>query len=392
MTAMDADNTAKPNVLLVTKDGATAETVRSALSSSQHAALASVCKDVSQIDSHLSRTAARAVLVDIDPDPSRILYDLRPVVSAHVQSCFVALSSTVNEKLILEAMQAGARHFLRKQSVPAELDEVLEGLLYAGAKEGTKLGDVISIFSSGGGCGTTTVTVNLANELRLASAKRVLAIDLDDYYGTLSSYLGIAGRYGIADVLQDEQRIDKHLIETSAYSYLKDFDVLLSPASVRRNGATSVQYQNLTEALQACREVYRYTLIDAPRVEQSVAAQLAAVSKFSLVVFQLTVKDLKVARELVSFLVESGVARDRIIPVANRVRKRASLVRLEDSKRAIGLNCLYQIRSNWQRAMKALNHGQPLAQVARGSRLRRDFKDLAARIHTAAINGDGKPR
>jgi Flp pilus assembly CpaE family ATPase len=236
------------------------------------------------------------------------------------------------------------------------------------------------------------VTINLANELRLASAKKVLAIDLDDYYGTLSSYLGIAGRYGIAEVLQDEKRIDRHLIETSACSYLKDFDVLLSSANIRSNGARSVQYQNLTDALQACREVYRYILIDAPRVEESAAAQLAAISKFSLVVFQLTVKDLKVARELVSFLVESGVTRDRIIPVANRVRKKASLVRLEDSKRAIGLNSLCQIRSNWQRAMKALNHGQPLAQVARSSGLRRDFRDLAARICAAAGNGNGSLR
>jgi Flp pilus assembly CpaE family ATPase len=78
--------------------------------------------------------------------------------------------------------------------------------------------------------------------------------------------------------------------------------------------------------------------------------------------------------------------------VANRVKKRSPLVRLEDSRKAIGLNSVCQIRSNWQKAMKALNHGQPLAQVARSSDLRRDFRDLAARIYTGEKNGNGKVR
>jgi len=53
------------------------------------------------------------------------------------------------------------------------------------------------------------MAVNLANELRLAASEPVLTIDLDTCYGTVSDYLGIEGRYGIADVLSRRKPIDK---------------------------------------------------------------------------------------------------------------------------------------------------------------------------------------
>ncbi len=67
-------------------------------------------------------------------------------------------------------MQAGARHFLRKSAIQTELDPVLEHLLSHGPQESTRLGVVLSVFSCSGGCGATTVAINLANELRLARA------------------------------------------------------------------------------------------------------------------------------------------------------------------------------------------------------------------------------
>ncbi|MHC4704758.1 MAG: hypothetical protein ACYTFQ_29785, partial [Planctomycetota bacterium] len=89
----------------------------------------------------------------------------------------------------------------------------------------------------------------------------------------------------------------------------------------------------------------------------------------------------------VSSLTESGIARERIIPLANRVKKRGPLVRFEDTKRALGLSSCISIRSDWRKAMKSINHARPLAEAVRRSGLRRDIRELAVNVRARRKNG-----
>lgn len=373
--------TSEANILLITRDDETVKAVKTALTHSEGIVLAGVCQDVSELKTHLSNENVQAVVVDIDLDPSRVLYDLGEILGSYTEIYVVVICSSFHKEFVLQAMQAGARNFLEKQNIESGLFEVLKKLVDSHHRKKTASdSSLISIFSAGGGCGATMICVNLASELRLLSSKPVLVMDLDQYYGTVSTYLGIKSQFGIADVLSHTSRIDKHLIQSSAYSYKDDFHVLASPASIESPRVTSLRYENLKSVLEACRQAYRYTVIDAPRIVEPVVTDLAGLSDVILVAFQLTVKDVNFARSLVSKLTQSGIAHDKIIPVANRVKKRGPLVRLEDSKKAVGLSCCQTIRSDWRKAMKSVNHGQPLAQAARISGIRNDFRKLAAYI------------
>ena len=375
------------NVVLMTNEQATSELVTSALDSSQYCVLADTCHDISQLRAHLSRKATDAVVVDIDSCSNGVLRKLSLLVAMYPDTRVAVVSRRFDEQLVLEAMQAGARHFLRKSSILAELDGVLERLLCETVQD-IKLGEVISVFSAGGGCGATTVAVNLANELRMVSSEPVLTIDLDTCYGTVSNYLGVESQYSIANILSRQKPIDKDLIESIACSYKDDFHILLSPACIDSQGAESLELDNLSETLEVCRHGYRYTIVDSPRLAPSVMIDLAAASKFTLVVFQLTVKDLKYARSLVAFLGRNGIPSGKVIPLANRVKGRGPLVRMEDSKKVVGLDSFACIRSDWPKAMKSVNLAQPLAQVAKRSGLRKDFQKLAARINKYVTNDD----
>jgi pilus assembly protein CpaE len=370
----------------MTNDPRTSELVSSALDESRHFFLTNTYSKIPELRAYLSRATADAVVVDIDSYQNGVLRELSQLVSSRPETRVVVISSQFSEERVLEAMQAGARHFLRKNSISAELDGVLEQLL-CDTKDGA-LGEVVSVFSASGGCGATMTAVNLANELRLVSGEPVLMIDLDACYGTVSDYLGIHSDYGIADVLSRRKPIDKDLIATSACIYSDDFHVLLSPAGVNDGEGQILHLENLDEALEVCRQIYRYIVVDAPRVAPDVLLDLAAASKLALIVFQLTVKDLKFARSLIAFLEQNEIPSSRVIPLANRVKKRGPLVRLEDSKKVVGLDSFACIRSDWGRAMKSVNLAQPLAKAAKWSGLRKDFQNVAARIHDHA--GIGK--
>ncbi|MHC4327169.1 MAG: AAA family ATPase [Planctomycetota bacterium] len=383
------------SILLVTQEDSTAKTIKSALDESEQMTLIGVCRDVPELRSRLSSAKVQAVVVDIDPDPPRVLSEVGMILTAYPETYVVVICSSFTKELVLQAMQKGARHFLEKKTMAAELCKELQVLVRGDEKKAAGSGSVVvSVFSAGGGCGATTVAVNLASELQLMSPGAILVIDLDNCYGTVSAYLGMKSQYGIADVLARKGLIDKHLIQSSAFNYKEDFHVLASPASVEspKSRLLSLQYENLPRALEACRRVYKYTVIDAPRLPGDTAAELANLSDVTLVVFQLTVKDVSFARSMVSSLTRSGVASRKMMLVANRVKKRGPLVRLEDSKKAVGLNSCQAIRNDWLKAMKSVNKAQPLAEAAGRSGLRNDFRKLAAIIRAYEINSSGKIR
>jgi pilus assembly protein CpaE len=368
-------------ILLVTSEENVKDTVKSVLDKSEHIRLAGVCQDLPKLRSLLSKRKVQAVVVDIDPDPERLLRELGTVLATYPETYFVVVCSHFNKEMVVRAMQAGARHFLEKKTISSELAKELQALVEESRKKGDGLSSlVISVFSAGGGCGATTAAVNLASELRQLSSRPVLAIDLDGFYGTMSTYLGIKSQYGVADVLARSEQIDEHLIKSSAFAYAKDFHVLVSPAGIDSPQATSLHFENLARVLEACRQAYAHTVVDAPRMPEPTATNLAGLSDVILIVFQLTVKDVYFARRIVSSLTKAGIASERILPLANRAKNRGPLVRLEDSKKAVGLTSCHAIRNDWRKAMKSVNRGYPLSQVAARSGLRSDYRKLAAKV------------
>jgi len=376
---------------LATREDPTVEKIKSALDESDVLHLTGICKEVSELRSFLSKKKVQAVIIDIDPDPTRVLYELTTILTAYPEIYVVVICSHFTKELAVQAMQVGVRHFLEKKTIATELNQELQQLIHGSAEKESGLGSqVITIFSAGGGCGATTVAVNLTNELRLLSSKPVLVIDLDSCYGTISTYLGIKSKFGIADVLTRKGLIDQHLIQSSAFGYMENFHVLPSPAGIESPRAKSFHFENLPRVLEACRKVYRYTVIDAPRMPETDIVLLAGLSDVVLVVYQLTVKDVNFARSMVLSLTKSGISSEKIISLANRVTKRGPLVRYEDGKKAVGVKSCQAIRSDWRKAMKSVNSARPLAQVVQKSGLRSDFQKLAAKVFTYGVNGSSK--
>jgi Flp pilus assembly CpaE family ATPase len=375
-------------LLLATKEDDFAKKLKSILHSSKSKpiGLGSVCSDISELRVHLEQAPEAIAVIDIDHNPAGMLKELDKVTPLYPGTYFAVVSSTSSQELILEAMNAGVRHFMRKKSIEEDLDRVLERLLSDDVRKAYAAGSVISVFSAGGGCGATTVVLNLANELRLAAAKSVLVIDLDNYYGAVSSYLGLNGSYCLTDVLTREGPIDKNLVVSSAANYMKDFHVLTSPAGKEQLLSGKIEYPKLLDFLEACRQAYKYTVIDAPRPSEDVARLLATISRVILIVFQQTVKDIKIAKSMIVSLTKLGARPEKIVPLTNKFRRFGPVVTLEAAKSAIGLDHLHRIRNDFRRAVDCINRGEPLAKSAPRSGIRRDFQKLAAAICANGTN------
>ena len=378
--------TPKTKIFLITKDQDTLRQIDAVARNGSPIEIDQVLSDTSRIDTYLETSGVCAGIVDIDPDPQAILDDLEEMVRDNPHLCTVVISENMNQDLILSAMQAGARHFLQKGSIHDQLSGVMGRLLtHTGVRRRT--GSVITVFSASGGCGATTVALNLANEMRLKTSKGVLVIDLDRCYGAASAFLDIKSEYGIDDVLTYEGTIDKHLVQSSSCSYKDDFHVLLSAAGTSRKSVQNIDPVALREVIGACRMAYGYTVVDAPRMDEQTVKVLSELSDFTIVVFQLTLKDLKFARSIISMFKDLGLSQDKIIPLANRYTKSrfgksGSLISINDSTRVLGTDKVVTVCSDWQNAEKSLNVGKPLADAAPRSAIRKDLLRLVDQIQS----------
>ena len=375
-------------LLLVTNEPGTVTAVAAALERNGDFAATGVCRDFSQLAARLKPDPAQAVLVDIDPRPTQTLAELEPIIARFPNTRFIVISTSRRDDLILEAMHIGARHFLAKQSISADLPGVLKRLIPNESAEAGRYGVVVTLLSASGGCGSTTLAINIAEELQLTSSNSepALLVDLDCHYGALASYLGVEGQYGLADVLAAPARIDSQLITSTAVPYSERLQVLIGPASPDFPQPPAVEYRHLGTVIDLCKRTYRYTIIDAPRLHMDLAASLAKASQVALIVFQLSVKDIRSARTMRTALTERGVSADRIVLLANRYRKRHSMISTKDAETALGGVVFDCVRDDYRSAIRSLNYGRPLSQVAPRSTVRRDLGRFAIKLFNGFLH------
>ncbi|MHC4186648.1 MAG: AAA family ATPase [Planctomycetota bacterium] len=375
------------NIFLITEDTNTVSLIKTIFKKNKGLSLTDVYQRMSNAESVLPDNQPCVLIVDIDKDPDDVLSKLVSIADRYPEKRIVVVSSSLNQDLILRSMQAGARQFLVKDTLEEEMPGVLSHLIPQSQEVAKELGSVISIFSSSGGCGATTIAVNLANELRLTTPEPLLVVDLDSCYGSIAAYLGVSGPTSIRDLLEYDGKIDIHLIESCSYNYIDNFNILANPSGFETPQTVFLRYDKVLNTVRISRESYKYIIVDAPRLESSLRKGLAKISDLVLIVFQGTVKDMNYARSMIASFLKAGVEREKIVLMANRYKKRALPMKLDEIQKVLGVDRIISVRSDWKRTALSINNGKPLSEIAPWSGLRKDFQKIASLVSSQTRNG-----
>jgi len=276
-----------------------------------------------------------------------------------------------------------------KQSVAADLQGVLHRLCPPSAQ--SERGGAVTILSAGGGCGATTIAVNLAAEIPLAAELPYpvssLIVDFDQSYGSVGTYLGVDADYGVFDLLGRDGHMDGQLISSTTVARPGQPPALLSvPRSRLGEEIRNPDARRVGPFLDACKIGHPWTIVDAARVSMPVASALAAESVVTLLVMQLVLKDIRVAHAVLQALVRAGISGASVNLVDNRYRRRGSFIGLDEAREAMKLDASTEficLSNDYQRAGEAVTLGKPLALFAPRSDFRRDLQKLAAKIVAA---------
>ena len=246
-----------------------------------------------------------------------------------------------------------------------------------------------AVVGSVGGCGATTIAVEVASRLagRAGQGQRVALVDLNLADGAASAYLGAAANMHLADASASPERIDQALLDAFSLRVGGGFDLFACPRDP--HGFAKVAPTAVLRLLEVACQAYDWIMVDLPRGRQPWTMDLLAGSDQILVVSELTVPALLAARAL-SGEIETELperAHPRII--LNRMASRmfGPAPSRSEAEKALGRNVDGVITSDWEAAACSANLGGPISQHRPRSKI---VKDISV-IVEGLIAGSGGP-
>jgi Flp pilus assembly CpaE family ATPase len=182
----------------------------------------------------------------------------------------ILLQSRVDLKLLQTAIKSGFKDVILESDMAALITTISESrnflMQYQLAQQTTNLqndsGKVIIVFSAKGGCGKTTVSINLASSLAENTKKKICLVDFDLQFGDVAIALHIEPVKTISNAIAMGTNIDDLGVLSLMIKKSENLDLLCAPTN-----PTDVEFVTsklVSGIISHLRKNYDFVIIDTP--------------------------------------------------------------------------------------------------------------------------------
>ncbi len=330
----------------------------------------------------VAQTEPDVGIISLDEDPEKGLHLIQQVTQIAPNCQVIAVSSSTDGTLILNAMRSGAKEFITSPVKPQELLAAFQRISQSsgGDSEGRSQGcKVIALAGSGGGVGSTSLAVNLGCALALDKENTVALIDLDVALGDADVFLDTIPDYTLSDVAQNSSRLDFTLLKRSLTQHASGLHLL--PRPVQLQEAEMVTGEDLTRLLGLLKASFSHVLVDLSKSYSPLDMVALGEAEHVFLVTQLDLPCLRnVVRLIMSFSEIEGL-KEKTRIVVNRVGMGVGQISLKKAKETIGGEIFWQIPNDYRVMSEVRNNGVPLVQQAPKANITQSILGLAAAIN-----------
>jgi len=317
------------------------------------------------------------------------------------------IAEDVSPGVLHQLLRRGADEFLPYPLPEGALHEAIEKLRLpppapataAGPARGgsnqDRDGVVLAVHGLAGGVGATTFATNIAWELALAEAERARAkkakeefiqprvclLDLDFQTGSISTYLDLARKEAIYELLSDVDSMDAALFAGALQIFQEKLHVLTAPSDMLP--LDIVGPDDITKVIETARQSFDFVVIDMPT---TLVAWTETVLQAAHVYFALLELDMRSAQNTLRFL---RLLKGEDLPVErlrfgmNRAPKFTDLqgkARVKRMAESLDIDIELMLPDGLKQVMQACDHGLPLAENAGKNPLRKEIMKLAGSL------------
>jgi len=323
------------------------------------------------------------ILMDINMPGMDGITATEQIAAEVPNACILIMSVQGEQEYLRRSMVAGAKDYLVK---PFSGDELIQAIKQGVINEKKRRnvlklepkperqGKIITVFSTKGGIGKTTISSNLAVALAEKTETNVGIVDADLQFGDVALFLNLVPCATIADLVCDIDNLDNHVLA----GYLTQYsdNVKLLPAPIRPEQAETVTGSHLSAILKTMRSNFKYTIIDtAPTFSDSMLAVLDA-SDIVLVVAAMdlpTIKNVKLCLEIMESL---NYGQDKVKVVLNRADTNAD-ISIDEVEASLHYKFSALIPSDGKVVVSSVNRGVPFVVSHPGTPVAQSLFELA---------------
>ena len=300
------------------------------------------------------------------------------------ESTIVIMSVQGEQEYLKKAMAAGARGFLTKPFSSEDLIRTVvrtyeleskrkEKTTSTGFKEEIK-SKVISIFSTKGGVGKTTIASNLAVSLVRKTKKKVCIVDLDLQFGDVAIMLNLTVKNTISDMLKEINQLDEETIDDYLVSHFSGIKVL--PAPIKPEYAEYITSAHVERILKTLMQMYHYIIIDTSASFHETALVSLDMSDRILLVSTLDLPTIKNVKSGLDIMESLHYPKEKISIVLNKASEQYG-IKYKDFENTIKYPISVYIPEDSQTVITSANKGFPFVMTRAETKVAKAIMDIS---------------
>lgn len=287
-------------------------------------------------------------------DAAALIHRLRRQSQAQV----VAVGSGIQAEQVLRLIRCGACDYLDLRQPQGLEDDLLAmlGRLRQESSGGNGKGRLISIVSASGGCGVSTLAVNLS----IALARRMGScglVDLKLLGGDLAVLMNLIPRHTLVDVCRQSDHMDATLIEQSLCSHPSGVRLLASPSYLENPG--KLDAETIAKVIHLIQDGFPQVIVDVEDVFHREQLETVLASDQLIVVMRLDFPCLLRTQRMLQYLESVGMPPGNIHLVVNRFGMDTQISQKQCCE-ALGRAIGHFLPEDYEAMISAVNVGNPV--------------------------------
>ncbi len=312
-------------------------------------------------------------------------------------SSLILMTRSDSKRVLRQALRVGAKDVI---NLPID-DDKLFRLIGRVVQQEMKRRDVftvekkerpqfktITVFSTKGGVGKSTVALNLAIAINKLTKKRTVLVDLNLMSGNIALMAGVVWKRSIKDLIDEINNLDQEMIDNYCAEHPSGLKIL--PAPAYPEVASFIKAEHVEKIIDYLSQTFNYVIIDAPNYFHDTVIPALDHAKDIVLVTTLDLASIQNLKQCLDLLAGLNI-RSKARIVVNRMGYSGGL-KVKDLEDELNMAVQTVIPACDKLAINAVNMGVPFLISEKSSPAERPLMELAAKLMTEDDQPKSTPR